>query len=207
MTTHDGSLDEFEQLLERAHQGDELARNALLQKLRVSLRPVIEQELGPKLRVRVDGSDLVQKVLIQVVADWSQFRGQSGGEFLQWVRRILEHDIQELLQREKFTARRSIDREEEASHEIRAAPGRQTSPSRRVIRSEHHRIVWEAIEQLNDEYRDVMRMKHLDELTMAEIARQLGKSESAIARLLVNGMKELKAILKQRGITDAGGDQ
>lgn len=203
MSNHDGVFEDFDQLLEQSRQGDELARSALLQKLRESLRPVIEQELGPKLRVRVDGSDLVQKVLIQVVADWPQFRGQTGGEFLQWVRRILEHDIQELLQREKFTAKRSIDREEDASHEIRLAPGRQTSPSRRVIRSEHNRMVREAIDQLNEEWRDVMRMKHLDDLTMAEVARKLGKSESAIARLLVNGMKELKTILKQRGITDA----
>ena len=203
MSNHDGAFEEFDRLLEQARLGDEQARSALLQKLRESLRPIIEQELGTKLRVRVDDSDLLQKVLIQVVADWPQFQGRTSGEFWQWVRRILEHDIQELLQREKFTAKRRIDREEEASHELRQAPARQTSPSHRVIRSEHNRIVREAIDQLTDEYRDAMRMKHLDELTMGEIARQLGKSESAIARLLVNGMKELKSILKQSGIRDA----
>ncbi len=203
MANNESGFEKFDRPLQHTREGDEAARSALLQQLRDSLRPIIDQELGPKLRVRADGSDLVQKVLIQVLEDIPQFRGRSGAEFVQWVRRILEHDIQELLQREKFTAKRSIDREEDASHEIRQAPGRQTSPSRRVMRREHHRIVREAIDQLTDEWRVVMRMKHLDGLTMAEIARQLGRSESAVARMLISGMKELKAILKQHGITDA----
>ncbi|MCA8985462.1 MAG: sigma-70 family RNA polymerase sigma factor [Planctomycetaceae bacterium] len=203
MTSHENNFEEYDDLLDRARQGDELARSGLLQHLRVSLRPVIEKALGPKLRVRADGSDLIQKVLTQVVADWPQFRGRTGGEFLEWVRRILEHDIQELLQREKYAAKRSIDREEDASHEIYQAPGRQTSPSRRLILKEHNQIVRDAIDQLSEECQEVMRLKHLDDLTMAEIARQLDKSESAITRQLVKGMKELKALLKQRGITDA----
>lgn len=203
MSNDESNLCQIDELLARARQGDESGLSALLQLLRLALRPAVEQTLGPKLRVRADGSDLLQKVLMQVVADLPHFRGQSGNELMGWVRRILERDIQELLQREKFAGKRSIDREEDASHEVRQAPGRQTSPSQRMIRHEHSRIVREAIDRLDGECREVMKMKHLENLTMAEIARQLDKSESAIARLLVNGMKQLKTILKQRGISDA----
>ncbi len=205
MTNNEGSQHEFEELLGRAKQGDqgdELARTTLLQQLRIVLRPIVEREPGQKLRVRANGSDLLQKVLIQVTIDFPQFRGDTSAEFIGWVRRILERDIQEILQREKYTAKRSIDREQDASHEIRQAPGVQTSPSRRMIRSEHKQIIREAIDQLDEEVREVMRMKFLEDLSMAEIARQLDKSESAVARLLVKGMKQLKAILKQRGISD-----
>ena len=202
MTNNEGSRNEFDELLARTIQGDELARSALLQQLRIVLRPLIEQELGQKLRVRVDGSDLLQKVLIQVTKDFPQFQGDTSSEFVGWVRKILENDIKEILQREKYTAKRSIDREQDASHEIRQAPGVQTSPSRRMIRSEHKQIVREAIEQLDDEVRVVMRMKYLEDLSMADIARKLDKSESAVARLLVKGMRQLKILLTQRGISD-----
>ncbi len=202
MSNDESGFYQIDELLQQARQGDEASLSVLLQQLRSALRPVVEQTLGPKLRVRADGSDLLQKVLMQVVADLPQFRGQCGNDLMGWVRRILENDIKELLQREKFAGKRSIDREEDASHEVRAAPGRQTSPSQRMIRHEHSRIVREAIDQLDEECREVMEMKHLNNLTMAEIARQLGKSESAVARLLVNGMKQLKSILKQRGLNE-----
>ncbi|HCS51550.1 sigma-70 family RNA polymerase sigma factor [Rubinisphaera sp.] len=202
MTNNKDGRNEFEELLVRTRQGDELARSALLQHLRDVLRPIVEQELGQRLRVRADESDLLQKVLIQVTKDFPQFQGETSSEFVGWVRKILENDIKELLQKEKYTAKRSIDREQDASHEIRQAPGVQTSPSRRMIRSEHTQIVREAIDQLDDEVRVVMRMKFLEDLSMADIARKLDKSESAVARFLVKGMRQLKILLTQRGISD-----
>jgi RNA polymerase sigma-70 factor (ECF subfamily) len=203
MASEDNHLQPFEELLQQARRGDESARNALLQKVRESLRPLVENALGPKLKVRADESDMLQKVLIQVLVDLPQFRGETCPEFMGWVRRILERDLQELLEREKFTSKRSIDREEDASHEVREAMAQQTSPSQRLIRKEHSRLVLEAIELLDEEFREVMQRKYLRGQAMADIARQLGKSESAVVRLLASGMTQLKVILKQRGITDA----
>lgn len=199
----DDDWHQFDELLQRARQGDESARNVVLQRLREVLRPIVEQALGPKLRVRTDGSDLLQKVLIQVTVDLPQFRGENVAEFMGWVRRIVERDILELLQREKFTSKRSIDREEDASFEIRQATGRQTSASQRMIRQEHSQHLLAALEQLDEEIREVMKSKYLVGESIAEIARQLSISESNVARLLAKGMSQVKAILKQRGITDA----
>lgn len=203
MTSDDDEWHQFDKLLQRARQGDESARNLVLQRLRETLRPIVEQALGPKLRVRSDGSDLLQKVLIQVTVDLPQFRGENVAEFMGWVRRILERDIQEMLQREKFTSKRSIDREEGGSYEIRQAVGRQSSPSQRMIRQEHSQHLLAALEQLDEEIREVMKSKYLMGESIAEIARQLSISESNVARLLAKGMSQVKAILKQRGITDA----
>ncbi len=203
MAHQDGETEDLSRLLELARRGDEIARSALLRQLSARMRPEIERLLSRKLRVRCDGSDLVQNLLMQIARDLPQFCGDSEGALLSWVRRILEHDIQGMLQREKYAAKRSVDREVNGGHEVHEAPGRQTSPSRRLIRGEHKQIVRIAFDQLDEEWREVMRLKHFDELTMADIARRLDKSESTVARLLVKGMRELKVLLKRHGITDS----
>jgi RNA polymerase sigma-70 factor (ECF subfamily) len=108
-------------LLERAKSGDEEALRPLVQWSRDFLRREAQDVLAPPLRVRMDESDLVQKVCLAAYQQFGQFRGSSEAEYVQWLRRILERDILEVVEREREAAKRAVDREVPGSEPLRRA--------------------------------------------------------------------------------------
>lgn len=190
-------------LLEQAKRGDEAALGQLLQWSREFLRREAHETLGPQLRVRVDESDLVQKVCLAAFQQFAQFRGSSEGEYVQWLRRILERDILEVVERERDAAKRAVDREVSGSEPLRQAVDWQTSPSRRAIRREQRQIILEVLEQLPEDQREAVRIKYLEHATLQETAARMGKTEDAVSSLLQRGMKKLNALLRNRGLADS----
>ena len=190
-------------LLQQAKQGHEAALSELLRWSRDLLRREARETLAPKLRVRVDESDLVQKVCMAAFQQFSDFRGESEAEYVQWLRRILQRDIQEVLDRERHAAKRAVDREVPPSEPLRKAIGRQTSPSRRAMRREERVLIQQAIDELPADQRTVMRLKHLENVKLSEIAAQMGVTEDVVTGLLYRGMKQLKPILKKLGFENS----
>lgn len=193
---------DIQSLLEQAQLGDEVALGRLLQWSREFLRREAHDTLGPQLRVRVDESDLVQKVCLAAYEQFGQFRGHSAAEFIQWLRRILERDLLDVVERERDAAKRAVDREEPGSKPLQRAVARQTSPSRRAIRAEERILILETLEQLPDDQREAVRIKYLDHATLQETAARMGKTEDAVSSLLHRGMKKLNALLRTRGLDE-----
>ncbi len=202
MPNHAPESPRISDLLEQARIGDQQSLDLLLQWSRTFLREEVRSTLAPQLRVRVDESDLVQKVCLAAFEQFAQFRGVTHAEYAQWLRRVLQRDILEVVERERLAAKRAIDREEPGTAPVRNAVGRQTSPSRRAICSEERRIVLEAVEQLPDSQREVVQLRHLKQLSLRETATRLGKTEDAVVGLLKRGILKLNEILRNRGLND-----
>ena len=203
MLNDDADSAKISPIIERARQGDECALGELLQWSRTFLRDEARQTLAPKVRVRVDESDLVQKVCLAAFEQFSDFRGSSGSEYVQWLRRILQRDILDVIDRERNAAKRAVDREIHGSEPIRCAVGKHSSPSQRAIRNEELQIVREAIVQLSEDQREPMRLKHVENLKLSQIAEHLNLTEDAVTSQLFRGMKSLKIILQKRGLSDS----
>lgn len=203
MSDGDRRSQEILNLLQQAKQGHEAAFGELLQWSRDFLRREARETLAPQLQVRVDESDLVQKVCLAAFQQFGDFRGDSEAEYVQWLRRILQRDILEVLDRERHAAKRAVDREIPASEPLRKAIGRQTSPSRRAMRREERVLIQQAIEELPADQRAVMQLKHLENVKLSEIAAQMGVTEDVVTGLLYRGMKQLKPILQKLGFEDS----
>jgi RNA polymerase sigma-70 factor (ECF subfamily) len=74
------------------------------------LRLLARLQLDPRLRAKVDASDVVQQTLLQAHQTWDQFRGRSEGELGQWLRRILARTLSHA-GRDLRRARRDVARE------------------------------------------------------------------------------------------------
>src|ERR1043166_3057323 len=81
-----------------------------LERFRDYLRLLASTQVGPRLRVKVDPSDLVQQALLKAHQARGQFRGQSSGEMAAWLRQILAHTLADLV-RDFGRERRDLDRE------------------------------------------------------------------------------------------------
>src|ERR1700678_1875409 len=76
------------ELLARARSGETGALGELCVLYRNYLRMVVRSGLGPKLRERVELSDVVQEVLVEVVRQFPQFNGETEAAVLGWMRRL-----------------------------------------------------------------------------------------------------------------------
>src|SRR5688572_14280273 len=87
-------------------------REELFGKFRNYLRFLARLQLDPRLKGKLDPSDLVQQTLLEAYAARGQFRGQCEAEWLAWLRRMLPHNLADALR--AFTqARRDLGREQQ----------------------------------------------------------------------------------------------
>jgi RNA polymerase sigma-70 factor (ECF subfamily) len=180
-----------------------------LERQRDYLRLVARLHLDPRLRGKLDPSDAVQQTLLKAHENLGQFRGQGEAEFIAWLRRILANTMTDAL-RQFGRDKRDVAREEslEAAVEesgrsfqaLFAAPP--SSPSQQAMRHEDLLRLARALEELPEDQRAVVELHHLQGRSVADIAGDLGRTESAVAGLLRRGLKKLRALLH----AELGGD-
>jgi RNA polymerase sigma-70 factor (ECF subfamily) len=167
------------------------------------LRFIARLQLDPRLRGKVDPSDVVQQTLLEAVARQKQYRGGTDAEYLAWLRRMLIHNLADAL-RAFRQAKRDIAREqaiEEALHNSSARlaasladPGPEAPEQ--VQRQERAVRLADALEQLPERQRDALVCKHWHGWPVARIAQHLECSNEAVAGLLKRGLKQLRDLLQ-----------
>ena len=180
------------------------AHAARLERYRAYLRLLARLQLGPRLQVRVDASDLAQQTLVQAYQALGQFRGVTDAELGAWLRQILARNLAHAA-RDLGRAKRDVARErslEAALDESSARLGdwlaaEQSSPSQRADRNEQVVRLAEALAQLPEAQREALVQHYWQDRPLADIGRDLGRSPAAVAGLLHRGLKQLRTLLQE----------
>jgi RNA polymerase sigma-70 factor (ECF subfamily) len=193
-----------EHLLQRVAQGDEAARGALLERHRGRLRRLIALRLDRRMAARVDPSDVVQETLGEADAKLSEYLRSRPLPFYPWLRALALQRLVDLRRRHVRTQRRSIRREElslpdvpdeSALELVQRLYARGSSPSARLQRHEAGQIVRAALARLRERDREVLVLRHLEQLSIREIAGVLGISEGAVKVRHVRALERLRDLL------------
>lgn len=193
----------IEDLLARARTGDRDAAGSLLRRHRPYLKLIAQRSLDARVVVRVDPSDIVQQACLEAYRDLPAFRGASEGEWIAWLRRILQNTIAQTVEQHVLTQKRAVHRER--SLEALLEPGRPlgefvelegSSPSQRVLRGEAAVRLAEAIAMLPQDQAEAIRLRHLEGWTLERLAGHFGRSEAAVAGLLKRGLRKLRGHLQ-----------
>jgi RNA polymerase sigma-70 factor (ECF subfamily) len=158
-------------------------------------------QLDPGLRSILDPSDVVQQTLLKAQTGREQFRGQSEGELLAWLRTILARVLTDLARKHGPRLRGhefALEAIEDSSVRLeRYLAGDDTSPSGRAVRQEETVRLAEALAGLPEDQRTALELKHFHDVPVAEISRTMGKSPSAVAGLLYRGLRALRVSLTE----------
>jgi RNA polymerase sigma-70 factor, ECF subfamily len=191
--------DAFEDLVNRARRRDHAALQQLFQQCRDELRAHAERELDSRLHVRFDASDIVQQTLLEAQRDLPSFRGSRSAEWWGWINHILENNIAEevakhlLAQKRDLRKERSLDQSNVHAGALKQLLEAQlSSPIRCAMRQEEKQMLGQAIEALPVAQREAIRMRYLREMSLAEIADVMGRTELAVAGLLKRGLTKLR---------------
>jgi RNA polymerase sigma-70 factor, ECF subfamily len=153
---------------------------ALLEEFRPYLRSIAEVELPERFSARLDASDIVQETLLRAFRQFSQFAGQTDAEFVGWLRRILLNQIIDTV-RHHGRRMRDASRDVAVSHELPC--GKTVAANEPVLYEEAGDRLRLAMESLPANYREVLTLRHVENLTFGEIGERLGRSSDAVRML------------------------
>jgi RNA polymerase sigma-70 factor (ECF subfamily) len=201
----DPSRDDVAELLSAARRGNEEQVGRLLQLYRNYLTILAAAQLDARLRQRLSPSDLVQETMLGAYRDFAQFRGTSERELLAWLRQILinclRHAYDAHLQARRRDARRDISLDEAhraLDHsvtrlaQVLAAKG--PSPSADARHREQSVIVSDQLTRLRPDYRDVIVLRNLQELSFEEIAARMDRKPGAVRMLWLRAIDKLRQV-------------
>jgi RNA polymerase sigma-70 factor, ECF subfamily len=196
---------ETTRLLEQARAGDKEALDALFARHRSRLRRMVDMRLDRRLQARIDASDVIQEAYVEVVTRLNEYLNQPSYPLLLWLRLIVGERLLKLHRHHLGTQMRDAGLEvsiyrgalPEASSAALAAQllGQHTSPTQAAVRAERMMRLQEALNTLDAMDREVLSLRHFEELSLAETALSLGIEESATAKRYIRALKRLKATL------------
>src|SRR5205814_1688332 len=135
--------------------------------------------LDRRLAARVDASDVVQEVLAEASRKFDRYLRERPLPFFPWLRSLAEEHLVALHRRHVRTCGRSVLREEpgllnlpdESAAELAARlVTSATSPTQRALRQELRERVRQALEQLSERDREVLVLRNLEQLSVADTA-------------------------------------
>ena len=200
---------ETHELLNQARAGHPEAVERLLSNHREPLRRMIGLRLDPALAARVDASDIVQDVLLEAHRRLADYLRNPTMPFGLWLRHIAKDHVIDAHRRHRQAQRRSLDREQPlvpaalADHSSFELAGQildqELTPATAAIRHELQRRLDTAIQELDEDDREVILMRHGEQLSNQEVATALGLSEAAASMRYLRAVRRLRAVLLPEG--------
>jgi RNA polymerase sigma-70 factor (ECF subfamily) len=195
-------------LLEQARAGDRRAVAQLLDRHREYLRRFVELRLDPRLRPRVDPSDIVQEAQLEALGRLDGYLERPPMPFRLWLRQIALDRALKARRRHVGTARRTLDREvrlpEQPSLLLagRLLAGGST-PSQQLDRRELARRLRRALAELPEADREVILMRHFEGLSNPEVGCLLGIDPATVSKRHGRAMLRLHRLLFEGGMTES----
>ncbi|HLJ95664.1 MAG TPA: sigma-70 family RNA polymerase sigma factor [Gemmataceae bacterium] len=195
-----------EDLLRRASHGDEAALAALFGRYRKRLRQMVRLRLDRRLQGRVDPSDVLQEAYLDVAQQLPHYLKKPEMSFFLWLRVVTGQRLMRVHRQHLGAALRDAGREvslyrgalPQASSVSLAEQllGRVSTPSQAMIRAESQIQLQSALNGMDPLDREIIALRHFEELSNSEAARVLNLEPSATSKRYVRALKRLQDILQ-----------
>jgi RNA polymerase sigma-70 factor (ECF subfamily) len=165
---------------------------------------MVELRMDPRLAARVDPSDVVQDALVEADARLDVYVRDQPLPFYPWLRQLAWDRLADVHRRHVRAARRSVTREQAnpsglSDNSALELAGRLVEtgagPSDLARREELRVLVRAALERLSESDREVLVLRHLEQMSVKEIAAVLGVSEGAVKTRTLRALRRLRTLL------------
>jgi RNA polymerase sigma-70 factor (ECF subfamily) len=166
---------------------------------------MVHLRLSRRLQGRVDDSDVLQEAFLDISKRLPEYVREPRLPFFLWLRHMTGLKLTEIHRRHLGTQSRDADREISlhrgglpAADSISLAAqllGQLTTPSQAAIKAEVRLLVQEALSSMDPIDREVLALKHFEQLSTSEIAEVLGLSKAGAGSRYLRAIKRLREIL------------
>ncbi len=188
-------------LVRKAVAGDGDALEALLLHSYDRLVAAVTRRLPDDVRTALSAEDVVQDTCIVAFQRIGSFEPRGGAAFFGWLAQIAEHRLMDAVKSLRAAKRgggrvRAVDVACGSTDDIltvlEALPGGSRTPSRSAAAHDAVSLVTAALEALDPDYREALRLRYVEQQPVAACAAQLGRSEGAVHMLLGRALAALR---------------
>lgn len=196
--------EQTQQLLSAAGKGEGDAVNSLMNRHREAVRKMVNVRLDKAVAARVDASDVVQDVLLEASQRLDDYIGSPSMPFHLWLRQLAKDRLIDMHRRHRAAQRRSVDREkrmnvsysDQSSLDLAGQlRDHELTPAAATIRRELETRFLTALQDLGDDDREIILMRHQEHLTNTEVAEALGLSQPAAGMRYLRALRRLRDVL------------
>ncbi len=188
------------QMIQQARAKGETGLGELLEAHRNYLRLLARVEIGRRLQGKLDASDIVQETFLEAHRHFARFEGSDERQFVCWLRQILAAKVANLVRHYFGTQGRDIRLEQQLAVDLENSSrmleqdlaGSLTSPSQQAVQHEQSVLLADALERLPEDYREVILLRHFEELTFPEVARRMGRTQDSVEKLWLRALVRLR---------------
>lgn len=194
-----------QQLVTLAKNGDQSALDRLYKVYNERVLRIIRIRMGPELRTKMQSMDLVQDAFISALRSMENFTYRNEGDFLRWVSKIAENRIRDNF--DKIHAKKRdilkeipLNNNSSTTQDVFVGitgPVDTTTPSLIMSKREDLNRLEKAVEKLKPEYREVITLIKIEELTYKEVGEKIGKNTDAVRSLLSRAIIALGQIFEK----------
>ena len=191
-------------LVQRVKEGDRQALDELFACHRDRLLRMVRLRLDRRLRGRIDPSDVIQDTHLEALQRLPEYLRDPKTPFFVWLRFLTGQKLLQLHREHLGIEQRDVRREVQlhpgpgATSAVLAEHllGKHTAPSRAAMRGEVKVKLREALEDMDPIDREVLALRHFEQLSNVETAAELGIEDSAASKRHVRAIRKLKQVLE-----------
>jgi RNA polymerase sigma-70 factor (ECF subfamily) len=193
------------EMLRRAEQGESRPLEELLLRYDGRLRQMVRMRLDPRVRGRVGPSDVVQEAYLEVSKKLAEYLRNPQMPFFLWLRLLTAQKLALAHRQHLGVQARNAGREVSLHHGACPAAtsaalaarlaGQKTTPSQAAVKAELKVRLQEALNSMDDLDREVLTLRHFEQLSNAETALVLGIKETAACNRYARALERLRGIL------------
>lgn len=192
-------------LLQQLVDGDQAALAQLFANYRNRLLQVVDARMDRRLSGRIDAEDILQEVFLDASKRISHYINHHSGSFFVWLRMVTLQTMADIHRRHVGAQMRDVTREHSLFHGYRNGPastaialqllGKLTSPSQAAMREETAQQLEAAVQGMNELDREVLLLRHFEQLDNKEVAEVLGIKPKAASIRYVRALTRLREMI------------
>ncbi|SRR5579884_2102162 len=207
MTQVQPDSEETRDLLQRARAGDREAFELLFGRHRPTVRAFIDLRLDPRVRARVDPSDVVQEAQMDAWNGLARFLEREPMPFRLWLQKTAYQRLLKV-QRHHLAAKRTVKREASLPDRsslllVRQLLARGPSPAEQLAAAEVARRVRRALQGLDETDREILLMRNVEELAYEEVGYLLDITAAAARKRYGRALIRLQKALAEDGLLES----
>jgi RNA polymerase sigma-70 factor (ECF subfamily) len=205
VSVRSANIDDTARLIERLRVGDRTAAADLLSRQRERLRRMIDLRLDFRLQGRLDTSDVLQEAMVDIAARLDDYLKDPSVPLFLWMRVIAGERLARVHRHHLGVKMRDAGRDVSLHRGALPAAssfalasmllGTFTSPPQAAVRAERRLRVQQALDALDATDREVLALRHFEQLTPAEAALVMGLKPDAASKRYVRALLKVKKLL------------
>jgi RNA polymerase sigma-70 factor (ECF subfamily) len=163
---------------------------------------IANQEILPGGRRGFAASDIVQETFLEAHRDFATFFGQCDRDLRSWLRRMLLHNLVDLVRRHQESVKRGagqrvLGQASSVWQTITGIPADDPTPSACAMASEKSRQLRDALQRLRPDHCTIIILRYQQGLSFEEAAVRMDRSVDAVRKLWIRGIQRLRELLEE----------